>query len=189
MRQASQEIEDKQNKYVYDVLMAAATAWEAPFYGSGTGVVKATLNPMLQHWMRVGGATIIGDIAMISQLAGLTGFAADTTKTQYAGDIILEQNNNGFVGRYYGADVVQMVNAYGSDGKTTLLPTNKLFILPKAASSSMRPLKIVRVGDVQSMDATFIDDLTYEIRMDQEFGAGVVVGNKPYMSIYEDDTV
>lgn len=185
VRQASQEIEDKQNKYIYDVLMAAASVWEAPFYGTGTGVVKATLNPMLQHWMRLGGATIVGDIAIISQLAELTGFAADTTKKQFAGPIIEEYNANGFIGRYYGADVVQLTNAYGRDGVTPLVDTNALFIMPKGISQDLRPLKILREGDVQSMDATHIDDLSYEIRLDQNFGAGVVIGKKPYMSVYQ----
>ena len=185
VRQASQEIEDKQNKYIYDVLMAAASVWEAPFYGTGTGVVKATLNPMLQHWMRLGGATIVGDIAIISQLAELTGFAADTTKKQFAGPIIEEYNANGFIGRYYGADVVQLTNAYGRDGVMPLVDTNALFIMPKGISQDLRPLKILREGEVQSMDATHIDDLSYEIRLDQNFGAGVVIGKKPYMSVYQ----
>lgn len=201
INQAAREIEDKQNKYIYDVLVAAAANWTTPFYGSGAGIVKATLNPMLQHWMRVGGATIVGDIAIISKLADETGFTAYTnatttsgttvTKTgkQFTESIINEQNANGFIGRYYGADVVQLVNPYANDGTTTLLDVDKLFILPKSASVDMRPLKILREGDVKSTEATNIDDLTYEIRLDQYFGAGIVTGKKPYMSMYNDSTL
>ena len=52
----------------------------------------------------------------------------------------------------------------------------------------MRPLKVVFEGDVQSTESTNIDDLAYEIRLDQWFGAGIVLGKTPTMSVYKDST-
>ena len=49
-------------------------------------------------------------------------------------------------------------------------------------------LKVVFEGDVQSTESTNIDDLAYEIRLDQWFGAGIVLGKTPTMSVYKDST-
>lgn len=185
--QAAMEIENKQNKYVYDVLIGAASNWSAPYYGSGAGaVVGATIDPMVQHWMRMGGATILGDLAMTSQLGALTGFVADPTsgRKQFGNEILVEENLNGHIGRYKGADVVQMVNPLDYQGNS-ILPTNALFIIPKGISPDHRPLKILREGDLQSIENVDINDLTYEIRMDQHFGAAMVMGNFPFMSVYQ----
>lgn len=189
VRQASSEMTLVKNAYIYKVLLDAATSWTEPFYGSGSGIVKDTLNPMLQHWMRYGGATILGDIALITKLADETGFTASSTVKQFADQYIIEQNRNGFIGTYYGSNVVQMVNPYGADGLTTILDKDKLFILPQGVSTDMRPLKVVEEGDMIVQDHTDIDDLTMEMRMDQHFGAGVVYGVTPYLSIYEDTSM
>lgn len=52
----------------------------------------------------------------------------------------------------------------------------------------MRPLKVVFEGSVQSAESTNIDDLAYEVRLDQYFGAGIVVGKTPCMSVYADSS-
>ena len=49
-----------------------------------------------------------------------------------------------------------------------------------------RPLKVLFEGDVQSQEATNIDDKAYEVRLDQYVGAGLVYGDHPTMSVYED---
>ena len=142
----------------------------------------------IQHWMRTGAVTVLGDIAIISKLADQTGFTAATSTQQFAPSIIEEVIRTGVVGVYYGAKVVNLVNPYLSDNVTPIIDTKRLYILPSAASVDMRPLKVLYEGDVQSTESTNIDDLAYEVRLDQWFGAGVVTGKTPAMSVYVDSS-
>lgn len=64
----------------------------------------------------------------------------------------------------------------------------KLYILPGGIDSAMRPLKVVFEGDVVAQEATNIDDKSYEVRLDQFFGAAMVYGDRPYISVYTDLT-
>jgi hypothetical protein len=64
-----------------------------------------------------------------------------------------------------------------------------LFILPVGLTPEARNLKIVNEGPVMSFESTNIDDLTYEVRLDQHFGAAVIVGNNPSIRVYEDTTL
>ena len=61
IRDASYEMHVKQIQYIQQVLNTAAASWESPFYGTGSGIVKTVLNPMIQHWMRTGAVTLLGD--------------------------------------------------------------------------------------------------------------------------------
>lgn len=185
---AAYQMELNQYAYIQNVLNTAAATWNAPYYGTGTGLVKTTIDPMLRHWMRVSGGgapAILGDIALTSQFAELTGFAASTTSKQFADEIMLEQNRTGMIGVYNGSKVMTYGNPMIDGTDTPVLDTNKLFILPANVSADMRPLKVLFEGDVTSQDAENIDDQTYEIRLDQYFGAGIVIGDRPYMSVYE----
>ena len=189
---ASYQMELAQLGYIYKVLTEAYANMAAPYYGAGAGIVPETLNPMIRHWARIqggAGAALLGDIDVISKLGEQTGFKAAADSNQFAEELILEQNRNGYVGTYNSAKVIQLVNPMVDGTDTPVLETNKLFVLPTAIDVSMRPLKVVMEGDVQSIDATNIDDLSYEIRLDQYFGAGVVFGDRPYMSVYEDTSV
>lgn len=188
IRDASYEMHTKQIQYIQQVLNAAATSWASPFYGTGSGIVKSVLNPQIQHWMRTGAVTLLGDIAIVSKLADETGFTAVAGTQQYAPSIIDEVIKTGVIGVYYGAKVVNLVNPYLSDNVTPVIDTKRLYILPSAASVDMRPLKVLYEGDVQSTESTNIDDLAYEIRLDQFFGAGIVTGKTPAMSVYVDST-
>lgn len=132
---------------------------------------------------------ILGDINMISKLSELTGFTASTTSKQFADAIMLEQNNAGFIGVYNGAKVVNLVNPLIDGTDKPVFDTDKLFILPGNVDASMRPLKVVFEGDVTSQDETHIDDKSYEIRLDQYFNAGIVFGDRPYVSVYEDSSL
>ena len=178
----------KQIQYIQQVLNAAASSWTAPFYATGSGIVKTALNPQIQHWMRTGAVTLLGDIAIISKLADQTGFTAATSTQQFSPSIIDEVIRTGVIGVYYGAKVVNLVNPYLSDNVTPVIDTKRLYILPSAASADMRPLKVLYEGDVQSTENTNIDDLAYEVRLDQWFGAGVVTGKTPTMSVYVDSS-
>lgn len=188
IRDASYEMHTKQIQYIQEVLNAAVTSWASPFYGTGAGIVKTVLNPQIQHWMRTGAVTLLGDIAIVSKLADQTGFTAATGTQQYSPSIIDEVIKTGAIGVYYGAKVVNLVNPYLSDNVTPVIDTKRLYILPSAASVDMRPLKVLYEGDVQSTESTNIDDLAYEIRLDQFFGAGIVTGKTPAMSVYVDST-
>ena len=177
----------KINQYTQNVLSQAAPNWAAPYYGSGQGLVKATLDPMVYHWMRMGGkATVIGDIALISQLGELTGFTAAGGTKQFSDAIINEQNAAGFIGTYIGANVIQLVNPPIDASDVPVYNTKQLYILPTMADATMRPLKVVFEGDVFSNETTNIDDLTFEVRLDQYFNAAVAIGDRPYMGVYKD---
>lgn len=188
IRDASNEMTTKQTEYIQSVLHTAAENWATPFYGSGSGIVKTVLNLMIQHWMRTGAVSLLGDIAIVSKLSEQTGFTAATTTQQFSPAVIDEVMRTGVIGSYYGAKVVNLVNPYLGDNVTPAIDTKRLYILPSGASSDMRPLKVLYEGDVQSTESTNIDDLAYEVRLDQWFGAGIVVGKTPTMSVYTDTT-
>ena len=128
---------------------------------------------------------LLGDIDMTSQLADLTGFTASTTSKQYSDAIMDEFNATGMIGVYNGAKVVNLVNPLIDGTDTPVFDTNKLFILSSGIDAGMRPLKVVFEGDVQSKDNQDIDDMVYEVRMDQYIGAGIVVGDRPYIGVYQ----
>ncbi len=181
---ASYELELAQLGYIQSVMTSAAAGWVTPYYGTGKGLIKNVLDPMIDRWMRTGGATIIGDISQVAQLAELTGFTAWTGGTQFSPDIINEQNRNGFIGWYRGARVVRMTNPFIAGSDNLALDPSNLYIMPNSADPSMRPLKVVYEGNLFSLPATHIDDLNHEVRMDQYFGAGIVYGDRPYVSVY-----
>ena len=191
IRDASYQMELAEYGYIQNVLDNAASAWASPFYGAGSGVVKATIDPMIRFWMRVSGGarpTILGDIDMVSKLGELTGFTA-TTNTQWAPNLIDEQNRAGFVGIYNGANVVNLLNPIIEGTEADFIFNKKnLYIMPGAVDAAMRPLKVVFEGDVVAQEATNIDDKSYEVRLDQFFGAAMVYGDRPYISVYHDQT-
>ena len=175
---------------IQEVLTTAAATWAAPYYGTGSGIVKATIDPMIQHWMRLSGGAqpiIFGDIAVTAKLAAQTGFVA-TTNTQWADALIEEQNRAGVIGVYGGAKVVNLVNPYVDETDTPVFDTKKLFILPGGLNADLRPLKVVFEGDVISQEETHIDDKSYEVRLDQFFNAAIVYGDRPYLSMYADSS-
>ena len=188
---ASYQMEVGINKHVQDVLLAAAVNWSAPYYGTGsTGVVKATIDPMIIHWIRTtGGAAILGDIAELNKLGPLTGWTSTTNTQQYADQLIVEQNANVFLGTYLGAKAIALTNPFMEDGTDNVVfDAKKLYILPTGVDASMRPLKVVFEGDVFSTEATNINDLSWEIRLDQYFNAGIAYGDRPYMGVYADSS-
>lgn len=188
VRDANREMTNMKLKYIERVLHEAIDDYQKPFYATGTGIVKATLDEQLAHFKRLGRVAILGDGAAVSQLAGITGMAS------YAGGnmivnpsdkIIDEYNDNGLLGRYNGCDVIQMQNNLEDDGVTPTLAIDYLYLLPGNVSADMRNLKVVNEGTVQAFDSQNIDDLVYEIRLDQWFGAGFVVGKVPTIGAYK----
>lgn len=189
IRDAAYEMQLKQLQFIQAVLHTAASSWTSPFYAAGTGVIKSVLSPMIQHWMRTGAVALLGDIAVVSKLAEQTGFAASTTTQQYSPAIIDEMARTGVIGTYYGAKVVSLINPYLHDNVTPVADINKLYILPAAGVTETRPLKVVMEGDVISAESTNIDDMAYEVRLDQFFGAGIVIGKTPALGVYVDSSI
>lgn len=184
---AAYQMELAEYGYIQTVLHNAASSWASPYYGYGTGIVKATLDPMIYHWMRLSAGaapTIFGDINMISKLAEQTGFTAATNTQQFADALIVEKNNAGFVGKYNGANVINLVNPIVDGTDNPVFDTNYLYIMPNGIDAGMRPLKVVFEGDVVSEEASNIDDKSFEVRLDQFFNAAVVYGDRPYVSVY-----
>ena len=77
-----------------------------------------------------------------------------------------------------------MTNAYEEGSVTPILDEDWLYILPGGMSADMRNLKIVNEGPVNAMPSQNIDDMVYEVRLDQWFGAAFVVGQKPNIGAY-----
>lgn len=190
IREANREISNKKLAMVEGVLHDAIDDYSSPFYGTGTGIVKATLDAQLAYFRRLGAVSIIGDQAAVGQLAPLTGMAmnAGTNTDVFTGrsaGMIDEMNANGFIGRYNGANVISMANSYFDGTTTPVLATDWLYIIPAGITNDMRNLKIVNEGGVNAFDSQNIDDLTYEIRLDCWFGAAFITAKIPTIGAYK----
>lgn len=185
IRQANVAMTNKKLVLIESVLHNAIDDFGSPFYAYGTGVVKATLDAQLNYFRRLGPVTILGDNAAVAQLAPLTGMAINASSTQFSGNMIDENNNNGFIGKYNACDVVAMTNAYEEGATTPILAADWLYILPGGISADMRNLKVVNEGPVNAVPSQNIDDMVYEVRLDQWFGAAFVVGEKPNIGAYD----
>ena len=184
IREANREITNKKLAMVENTLHDAIDDYSSPFYGTGTGIVQATLDAQLAYFHRLGNVTILGDQAAVSQLAPLTGMAFSTTQTQRSNELLNEYNENGFIGRYKGADVVKLANTYFTGTTTPVLNANWLYIIPGGVTADQRNLKIVNEGGVNAFESQNIDDLTYEVRLDCWFGCGFVSGKNPTIGCY-----
>jgi len=186
IREANEAITDKKLKMAQQVLHAGIANFSTPFYDASiTTLNKGLLDAQLQHFRRFGPVTILGDMAIVSQLASFTGMAVNPTSMQYSGNLIDERNNNGFIGNYNGCAVVGMTNAYEEDGITPILNPNWLYILPGGQTAEARNLKLVNEGGVNSMSSQNIDDRTYEVLIDTWFGAAFVTGKNPTSGAHE----
>lgn len=97
-----------------------------------------------------------------------------------------EQHIRGYLGCYNGAKVTKIQNAFiNADWNDLAFDKRVMFLIPSSIAPEQRPLK-VGVGPSYYMDAQNIDDLSYEMRFDQEFGAAVVRGNMSYIGVHED---
>lgn len=180
IREANEKMTEKKLAEVQRVLQAGVANFGAPWYATSTSQLNPTaLNAQIAHFQRLGPVTILGDRATVGELAQLTGMAMNNTIMQRSDNALDEYNANGYIGKYIGADVVAMANAYEEDGVTPILATDWLYIIPGGVSGDMRNLKIVNEGPVNTMQSQNIDDRVYEILLDQWFGAAFVVGQHP----------
>jgi len=184
---ASDEMEKKIVEQIEATLYAAFSGYSSPNYASGSGVVAATIDPMITAMKRLGAVSLIGDINIISKLGELTGFTAIAGTEQFSDAIINEYNNNGKIGKYRGATVVELSNPFDRGSlSSTVLKQDLIYIVPAGAE---RPLKVVMEGDVESMEATNINDNTMEVCLRKYFGSAVIFGDNAYMGVYEDTTL
>lgn len=184
IREANAEITNKKVGMIQDVLQAAIANYSTPFYATGTGVAPATFDAQMQYFSRLGPVTILGDQAAVGLLAPLTGMAMSSTQNQFSNEEINEFNGNGFIGRYKGADVVSMNNAYQTNTTNPILDVDWLYIIPGGMSADARNLKVVNEGGVNAFESQNIDDMVYEVRLDQWFGAAFCAGKLPTIGAY-----
>ena len=189
IRDANREMTLMKLKKIEAVLHDAIDDLGSPYYGTGTGIVQATLDDQIAYFSRLGRVTLLGDQAAVSQLAGITGMVmnpgAQVPSWQRSGNMVDEYNNNGFIGTYKGCDVIVMPNGYRDDETTPILDINWIYIIPAGMTGDARNLKVVNEGGLNSMASQNIDDLTYEVRLDQWFGAGFITGKKPTIGAYK----
>ena len=188
IRDANKEFTMLKLKHVEKTLhdgLHAYGAYVNPFYGTGTGIVKGTLDDQLIYFKRLGGVSLIGDAAAVEGLFALAGAPVNNNSVQYSGNMIDEKNNAGYLGRYNGCSVVSMVNAY-EDGKTTpILNPDWIYIVSAGTSNDQKNVKVLNEGPTYSMTQQTIDDHTFETELTQRFGAAFVVGSVPTIGAYE----
>jgi hypothetical protein len=189
IRDANREITTMKLQKIEAVLHAALQGIGAsPWYAHGASIVKATLDAQITYFRRLGPVTLLGDLAAVSQLAGITGMVMNEGATnpsiQRSPAMVDEFNGNGFIGMYNGCRVVAMQNGYRDDSTTPILNPNWIYIIPGGATGDARNLKIANEGGVNTMASQNIDDRTYEVLIDEWFGAGFVTGKKPTMGAY-----
>lgn len=179
---AANEMTNAKLEKIDAVLRAGAASFITGAYGSGAGIVKATFDPILQNFQRLGKASIVGDIYVISKFNGIAGFNGTNAPSDKIQDEIMA---NGHIGNYLGAGVVKFSNPLKMGTFTPVINQKWLYILAGLES----PLKVVNEGDVVSLDQTNIDDNSYEVSMRQNFGAGVILGDIPTIGAYQDTTI
>lgn len=189
IREANVEISNKKMEYVQRVLNAGIETYSTPYFGSGAGVIQATIDPQIMHFRRMGRVALLGDIAPLSKLADLTGMSMNSNDMQFAPGAIDQFHRDGFIGNYKGSAVIAMPNAYAADGITPVLDPKYIYILPVAATGDARNLKVVNEGPVRSIQSQNIDDKVFEVCLDQWFGAALCVGDYPTIGAYKDTTL
>lgn len=188
IREANQKIFDKKLEIVQNVLQAGfQNVNQSPWYAKSVGTFNPSLlEAQVLHFRRLGPVTLLGDIAAVGNLDASAGMTINSTPTwAYSGGMLDEHNNNGYLGKWKGADVVGMTNGYKADGVTPILNPNWIYIIPGAQSADMRNLKIVNEGGINSMASQNIDDRVTEVLLYTWFGAAFVVGKKPTSGAHE----
>ena len=187
IRQANDQFTMLKLKHIERVLHNGVQSYGSPWYATGVnvgdGLIKATIDTQLKYFKRLGNVVIIGDA--VEEFFGIAGASVNSTTVQYSGSMIDELHNNGFIGKYNGASLVKMQNAYDDDGVTPVLNPDWLYIMVSGISRDLMNLKVLNEGPVYSMTQQTIDDHTLETELTQRFGAGFIVGNKPTIGCYE----
>ena len=101
IREANQKILEKKLSIVQSVFQSAISNYSSPWYAqSGPTVNPQLLEAQTVHFRRLGPVTLLGDIAIASQLATSSGMAINANPTMaYSGSMLDENNQNGFIGK------------------------------------------------------------------------------------------
>lgn len=161
LTEANREMTNKKMMRVEACLHDAIDDFSSPFYATGSGVVKATLDAQIAYFARLGPVTLAGDRAAVSQLAPLVGMAMNSGTdvfTQRTEGMVDEYNQNGFIGRYNGCDVMAFANGYKEGTMTPILDPNWIYIIPGGMNGDARNLKIANGATVDSIESQNIDD-------------------------------
>lgn len=182
--QATNEMEAKKLMYIDQVLRAAAKegAFTQGSYAAGAGIVKATFDPLLFNMQRLGQVRILGDVAAVAGLSDIAGFAGNNVISDGAYDGLMK---NGHIGNYLGSTVHKLYSPLKAGSYDPVIDKNWLYLV----TGNESPLKVVNEGEVQALDATNIDDNSYEMVLRQNFGAAFVVGDVSTIGAYENTTV
>lgn len=179
LKQANHEMTMAKLTAIEAVMQDAIDDYTSPWYTAG--LTKAGLDSAIAHFKRLGPVTILGDAAAVQQIAPFAGYfdgavgAAGTTHFMSDG-LVDEYNNTGMIGRYMGCPVLTMENGFKGDQGATILKDNWIYLIPGGAAAAQRPLKVLNEGGVNAFESQNIDDLVYEVRLDQAFGAAFVTG-------------
>lgn len=176
--EANEAMTIEEVKYVESVLHTAVATFSSPFYGTGTGVVQATLDAMLDYFSDFGPVAIIGASSGLRALAGLSGYLLDAGNAHYSDDMINVRNANGHLGVYNTAELIKLQNAYYPGTTTKILNDNWLYIVPGGYTGDTRNLKVVWEGNVRSYERQDPDDETLETTLRQWFGAAFVTNER-----------
>ena len=187
IRDANAKILEKKIEIVQNVLHAGIVPAGKPWYDKSSGGFNPQLlEDQVLYFRRLGPVTLLGDIAAVGQLDKSAGMQINSTPTwAYSGNMLDQHNANGYLGKWKGADVIGMTNAYKEDGVTPVLNENWIYIIPGGQSAEMRNLKIVNEGGINSMASQNIDDRVYETLLYTWFGAAFVVGKNPTSGAHE----
>ena len=162
-------------KTVYAQIAIAVSQLPAQFKSTGTPVVKATLDNMIENVsMANDGAEVIlmATRAGISQLQSISNvqWAADFQKDDFA--------NTGSIGIYEGSKIVRIPNRFTDDTFSQKVFADQIIILPTVGDNG-KFIKLVEEGSIEILEkmdrGDYLSDLqTYEVQ--RRYGVGVVLG-------------
>lgn len=149
---------------VYSVIAQAYNATAGSkgkdYYATTTNTLsKTTLDAAINKIRKKcgGSPTIIGDFDLCTQIESFVGF--DQTDARY-----LEQRDKGMLGRYRGCDIIYLPEILDPVTQTSIVPTNKLFIVGKKIGYA------ASYGDIDVMQEQNINDKSWNCRIDKELG-------------------
>lgn len=174
INEANEAITLEKIKYVESVLHNGISAFSAPFYGTGTGVVASVLDPIIDYFSDFGPVAILGSASGLRQVSQLAGALLDPVTPKFSDNMIDTVNANGHLGVYNTADLIKLTNAYYPGTTNRILNPNWLYIMPGGYTADARNLKIVNEGGVRSYERQDPDDEALEVTLKLWFGAAFV---------------
>lgn len=184
--QASRKLEIQIIKRIQDSIYASfKDMGNGVNYNTGSGISKQAFDPILFAMKRAGGnVSILGDAEALAGFTELTGFN-DSVPSAYA----VEHNENGMIGKYNGAGLLQLDNPFQPQSLTkTELRKDLIYVIP-SADEGLRPIKVQFAGDTMTTDAPVnINSKEVEFRFDKHVGVGVV-GARKLLGVYEDSSL